>query len=114
MRTVGLQWGVVMVLAGGAWAIAGGESGGSCLAGGAAVAAPNTLLATYLWLKARQVGLLSAATFLLGEFLKLGLTIVCLYLVARLLPSVHWLALVVGVIGALKAQWLALWFTRNA
>jgi hypothetical protein len=25
-----------------------------------------------------------------------------------------WPALIVGVIGALKAQWLALWFTRDA
>ena len=34
-------------------------------------------------------------------------------IVVRLRPEVAMLPLIIGVIGALKAQWLALWFTRR-
>lgn len=49
-----------------------------------------------------------------GELLKMGLTIALLVLmVVQLKPALSWLALIVGVIAALKAQWLALWVTRD-
>jgi hypothetical protein len=34
--------------------------------------------------------------------------------VVALKPHVAWLALIVGVVAALKAQWLAVWFTRDS
>jgi hypothetical protein len=34
--------------------------------------------------------------------------------VRALQPEVAWIALIVGVVAALKAQWLAVWFTRNS
>ncbi len=49
-----------------------------------------------------------------GEILKIVLTIGLLVMVVvRLRPDMSWPAMLVGVVGALKAQWLALWFTRQ-
>jgi F0F1-type ATP synthase assembly protein I len=112
--TIGLQGLIVVSIGIAAGVIAGRNSAWSGLAGGAAVAVPNAILAAYLWLKARHARVLSATTFLAGELVKLLGTLVALYLVAHGLGArTSWPALVVGVIGALKAQWLAVWFTRN-
>ena len=111
---VALQWVVILTLSAAAWILGGADDALSVLGGGAAVALPNTLLALWLTLRLRRTGSLTTATMLLGELLKLGLTMALLVLaVVELKPAVSWLALIVGVIGALKAQWLALWFTRK-
>lgn len=109
---VALQWGVILVLAGaaGMW---GWTAARSLFLGGAAVALPNAALALWLTLRARTGGM-SVVAVVLGELLKLCFTIALLALVAaRLRPEVSLLALIIGVIAALKAQWLALWFTRK-
>ena len=109
---IALQWAVILVLAGiaSAW---GWSAAQSLLLGGAAVAVPNAALALWLVLRLRA-GTLGVVAVLTGELLKLGLTIALLTaLVAKWKADVSWLALIVGVIAALKAQWLALWFTRN-
>ena len=109
---IALQWGVILVLAGVAW-IWGEIAAQSLLLGGAAVALPNSALALWLTLRVRASAL-SVVAVMMGELLKLGLTIALLaFMAARLKPDLSVLALMVGVIGALKAQWLALWFTRN-
>ena len=114
-RAIGLQWAVVLALASLAGLWAGKTSAVSALLGGAAVAVPNVLLAVWLTVRVRRFGVLSTAALLLGEFLKLGLTLAMLVLVvAKFRHAMVWPALIVGVIGALKAQWLALWFTRDA
>ena len=113
-KTIALQWAVILLFAGVAWAGFGGGSARSLLLGGVAVALPNALLA--LWLTARlyRGGAAGVASLLAGEMLKLGMTIALLVVVAVTLKSqVAWLALLVGVVAALKAQWLAVWFTRN-
>ena len=111
---VGLQWAIVLVLTGVAWWLAGAKSAISVLAGGGAVALPNTLLALSLWLRVCLAGSLSAATFLFGEVVKIALTMALLILAAiKLSSSLVWLALIIGVVGALKAQWLGLWITRK-
>ena len=111
--TVGLQWGIVLTCSALGWLID-FDTARSLLVGGAAVALPNAVLAGYLWLKARQVRALSAATFLAGEMLKLVGTLMVLYLAARWMgANMVWPALVIGVIVALKGQWVAVWFTRN-
>jgi F0F1-type ATP synthase assembly protein I len=112
--TVGLQWGLVAFCSALAW-LMNFDSARSLFLGGAAVALPNAVLAGYLWLKARQVRALSAATFLGGEMLKLGGTLVAFYAVMHWMGvKMVWPALIIGVIVALKAQWLAVWFTRNS
>lgn len=112
--TIAVQWAVVAGCGLLAWVVAGAGSGWSCAAGGAAVAGPNAVLAAYLWLKSRQIRVLSAASFLAGELIKLVGTVAAIYFAAHWLgPRVVWLALVLGVIAALKGQWLAVWFTRD-
>jgi ATP synthase protein I len=110
---VALQWAVILALAGVAWLWGGKTSAMSLLSGGASVALPNALLAVWLTLRMRRPGGAGVAALFGGELLKLALTITLLVIVVRGSPDVSWLALIIGVIGALKAQWLALWFTRN-
>lgn len=109
---VALQWAVVLALAGVAWMLGGTTSAMSLLGGGACVALPNALFAGWLTLRVRAGGA-GAVTMLGGELLKLALTVTLLVMLVKASPGVSWIALLVGVIGALKAQWLALWFTRN-
>ena len=114
-KAIALQWAVILLLAGVAWAAFGAGSAQSLLAGGVAVAAPNALLAAWLTVRVYRIGTVGAASMLAGELLKLGMTIALLAaVVVALKPQVAWLALIVGVVAALKAQWLAVWFTRNS
>jgi ATP synthase protein I len=108
-----LQWAVVVVLAGAAWLLGGKTGAVSLLLGGGSVALPNALLAAWLTLRVRRPGGAGLGAMLGGEMLKLGLTFALLVLAVKATPTLSWLALLVGVIGALKAQWLALWVTRR-
>lgn len=111
---IALQWGVILALAVLAWPIGGQIAATSLFYGGAAVAFPNTALAAWLTLRVLKTGNAGAATMMFGEILKIALTISLLVMVVvRLRPDVSWPALIVGVVGALKAQWLALWVTRR-
>lgn len=110
---IALQWGVVLALCAVAWILAGTVGAVSVLVGGAGVALPNTLLAAWLTARVVRYGGAGAAALLGGELLKLGMTVALLFAMVRANPGVSWLALIIGVIGALKAQWLALWFTRK-
>lgn len=111
---IALQWAVILALTGIAW-IWGGQAAQSLLLGGAAVAVPNALLALWLTLRLYRSGPVGVVGMLAGELGKLGATIALLVIVVRALqPEVAWIALIVGVVAALKAQWLAVWFTRNS
>jgi|LNFM01.1.fsa_nt_gb F0F1-type ATP synthase assembly protein I len=111
--TLVVQICVLLVLAVAALLLGSGAHAAACVAGGAAIAVPNTVVALSLWLKASISGPISAASLLLGEGLKLALIVLALYATVRAFgPELEWLGLIAGVIGALKAQWLALWFTR--
>jgi ATP synthase protein I len=111
---IGLQWAVILVLAAIAWIWGGEKSAWFLGLGGAAVALPNALLALWLTLRVYQAGTVGIVGLFAGELLKLGATVALLVaIVARTKPDISWLPLIIGVIAALKAQWLALWFTRN-
>ncbi|MCC6715031.1 MAG: ATP synthase subunit I [Gammaproteobacteria bacterium] len=113
-KTIALQWAVILILAAAAWPLSGIAGAVSLVLGGAAVAFPNTLLALWLTIRVQRVGSLTTTALLFGELLKLGLTLALLALfVAKFRHTVVWLALIIGVVGALKAQWLALWVTRK-
>jgi len=112
---VAVQWAVILFLSGIAWIGFGDVSAQSLLSGGAAVALPNALLALWLTLRLRRAGNVGMAAMLGGELLKLGMTIALLaVVVGALRPQIAWLGLIVGVVAALKAQWLAVWVTRNS
>jgi F0F1-type ATP synthase assembly protein I len=86
----------------------------SAFAGGTAVALPNTLFALSLVLRMKLRGSISAVTLLGGEVVKLVLTVTLLVLAAKFgLRQPVWLAMIGGVVLAVKAQWLALWVTRK-
>lgn len=110
-----LQWAVILVLSLFAWVGFGSAAAQSLLLGGGAVAVPNAALALWLTLRLWRHGPVGAAGMLGGEMLKLGLTVALLVIGVRAAqPQVAWLGLIVGVVAALKAQWLAVWFTRNS
>ncbi len=111
---IALQWGVILALAVVAWVLADEKAAGSVFLGGVSVGLPNAVLALWLTLRLRQAGTLSVIAMLVGELLKLGLTLALLVgIIAKFKTDLLWLALIVGVVGALKAQWLALWVTRR-
>lgn len=112
---VALQWAVILVLSLFAWIGFGSAAAQSLLLGGGAVAVPNAVLALWLTLRLWRRGPVGAVGMLGGEVLKLGLTVALLVIGVRAMqPQVAWLGLIVGVVAALKAQWLAVWFTRNS
>lgn len=110
---VALQWAVILVLGGLTWLGFGVSPAVSLLYGGAAVAVPNALLALWLTLRLWRAGTLGVTAMIGGELLKLALTLALLAMVMKVLAQVAWLALIIGVVVALKAQWLAVWFTRR-
>lgn len=110
-----LQWLVVMGLAAIGGLGFGGKAAQSLLLGGGAVAVPNTALAAWLTLRLLRSGTIGVAAMMGGELAKIALTIALLVIgVKALQAETAWLALIVGVVAALKAQWLAVWFTRNS
>jgi ATP synthase protein I len=81
-----------------------GERGAiSAVLGGAVVVFPNTLFALRVWVAARS-NRISAAGFLIGEFIKVVATLTLLVTVAMMYRDVHWLALLAGLIVALKSN----------
>ena len=112
--TVALQWSVILVLSGAAWILGGSRVAQSLLCGGAAVALPNALFALWLTLRVLRAGSAGVVAMFAGEMAKLCMTLALLVLaVAKLKAGLSWLALIGGVIAALKAQWLAVWVTRD-
>lgn len=110
-----LQWLVVLGLAAIGGLGFGGKAAQSLLLGGGAVAVPNTALAAWLTLRLLRSGTIGVAAMMGGELAKIALTIALLVIgVKALQAETAWLALIVGVVAALKAQWLAVWFTRNS
>ena len=108
LLVIGQLCGILRVSAGSRYALA-------CSVSGAAVILPHFVTGLALWTRSALTGQLSAAALLGGEGLKLLLTLTALYGAHRWLGSeIAWGGFIAGIIGALKAQWLALWFTRDA
>lgn len=110
---IALQWAVVLGLAAVAWIWKGNVGAVSLFLGGASVALPNSLLAAWLTARVQRFGGAGVTAMLGGELMKLGMTIALLVAVVRANPGISWLALLIGLVAALKAQWLALWVTRR-
>jgi hypothetical protein len=113
--TLALQFGLTALIASLAFVWSGGREALAALWGGAAIAVPNAAVAVVLWFKASRLGVLGVFHLLLAEGLKLAYIGLALFFAARYLGNgPGWLGLLAGVIGAVKAQWLAMWFTRKA
>ena len=97
-----------------AWVLGGFNAGWSALAGSAAYFVPNVLFALRLFLATFRPSGSNAIVFLVGEFLKVGAAIGLLWLLAHVGGErVVWLAVIVGLIAALKGYMLELMFGKR-
>ena len=123
LRVVAAQLLTSVFVAVGAWVIGGHHAAGSALLGGLACALPNGLFALNLARLSHRpgrgskpgsadggTGSASAHAFalLVGEFVKVVLTIGLLVLIARTVRELVWPALIVAVIAVLLMQAAAL------
>ncbi len=84
----------------------------STLAGGAACWVPSALFAWRLSLALRFRPDQVVAVFFIGEFAKMLFTVLILFALARVVDTMFWPGAVLGVIVAVKANWLALLLRR--
>jgi ATP synthase protein I len=91
-----------------AWVVGGAAAGWSALAGGAACVVPNGLFALRLAAAARRPQGTSAATFFVGEFVKVASTLALLALLVWAYRDLVWLAMIIAVIVTLKSYFIAL------
>ncbi|MDK9702079.1 MAG: ATP synthase subunit I [Sulfuritalea sp.] len=102
-RAVFHQCIATLIAAGLAWFWVGKHGAVSAGLGGAAVVIPNLMFALSLWAAARS-GRASVARFFVGEFIKVAATLALLVIVAGAYRDLHWLALLAGLVLALKAN----------
>jgi ATP synthase protein I len=115
MQVVSAQLLMSFVVALLAWLIGGLDAGWSALAGSAAYFVPNFLFALRLFLATFRPDGSSALVFLVGEFLKVGAAVGLLWLLAHVGGErVVWLAVIAGLIAALKGYMLVLMFGKRA
>ena len=74
----------------------------SAVLGGLSAVVPNALFAVRLFSAARR-GVANPMTFMVGEFVKIALTVALLGATAWLYRDLNWLALICGFIVALKS-----------
>ena len=108
-----LQIASVLVLALGAGIVADAGSARFVLLGGAVAIIPNSLFAARLAVHQGKPSESYPVVFFLGQFGKIGLTLLLLYLVVKFAAPVNWPAMVAGLIVALKAPLFALWIARD-
>jgi ATP synthase protein I len=101
--------GVVVAL--GAWLLTGRPNvGWSALYGAAATVIPGALFARGLMSKVSSINPAAAVTgFFLWEIVKIGLVLAMLFAAPKLIPSLSWPAMLVGLIVTMKVVWLVLW-----
>jgi len=106
-KAVLLQATMVAVAAAVAGTFFGMRSAVSLLAGGIAYLLPNLLFVARLSAAAAS-GRASAVSFLVGEAIKVTATVAILVGAQAVIPELQWLALLIGLFVALKANLLAL------
>ena len=106
--------GVVASLLG---AVATGKAavGWSMLYGAATVALPAALMARGMTSKLSSMAAsASAVSFMLWEFVKIGVSVVMLVVAGRIVQPLVWPALLVGLVVCMKVYWVALlWRNRK-
>jgi ATP synthase protein I len=86
----------------------------SLVLGGAAATIPNALFALRLAMHKGKPAESYPVVFFLGEFVKIGLTLGLLAWIVHQFADLRWLALIIGLIVALKAPLFALLIARDA
>lgn len=113
LRAVSAQGFMALVAAGLAWAVAGSTAGLSALAGAGIYLVPNALFACRLMSGLAGGRAASPVTFLLGEMVKLAVTVVLLWLLSRYAQQwLVWPAVLWGLVLTLKGYFLLLMFRK--
>ncbi len=94
-----------------AWLIWGPLVGLSLVAGGGSIALQNALLAARLKMSRPES---APMVLLIGELIKIGLSVLLLWAASQWIVGLSWGALIVGVILALKVLLLTPWVQRLA
>jgi ATP synthase protein I len=103
LRIVSLQL-MATVVAGAIAAMLGGWAAMfSAVLGGLCCVVPNGLFALRLFANAQKLGGANPMTFMIGEFIKIAMTVALLGATAWLYRDLNWLALMCGFIVALKS-----------
>lgn len=111
VRSILVQLAMTVVVAVLAWMVSGPMAGASALVGAAACSIPNALFALRLLIGIIRPKGASPATFFLGEFIKLGSTGALLGLAVIFGREVLvWPAVFLGLVVALKSQYVLLLF----
>ncbi|RYH53410.1 MAG: ATP synthase subunit I [Alcaligenaceae bacterium] len=113
VRAVAAQGAMACLAAVIAWAVAGPAAGLSALAGAGMYLIPNALFAFRLMLGLAGGRSASPVTFLLGEIVKLSVTVVLLWLLSRYAQEwLVWPAVLWGLVLTLKGYFLLLMFRK--
>lgn len=108
-RAILLQVGAAIITAVAAGLLVGVRGSISAALGGAVCVLPNLVFALRLRLVANRPRASFSANFLLGELVKMFVTVALLIVVARVYADVHWPSLLLGLALALQAMLFALW-----
>ncbi|MDR3212458.1 MAG: ATP synthase subunit I [Azoarcus sp.] len=106
-KAVLLQFGATLLAAAAAAVFLGTRGALSAMCGGLAYTLPNGFFVWRLWVASWREGHATVAPFIAGELIKLVSTVGLLALTAVLYRDVHWGALLVGLVLALKANLFA-------
>jgi ATP synthase protein I len=107
LKAVLLQLGATLLATAIAAVFFGLRGAASAALGGLSVVIPSGLFALRLAVLARRPAGARVATFVVGELLKVSSIVVLLALGVALYPDVHWGALLIALILALKANLFA-------
>ena len=77
--------------------------------GGSICVIPNLLFAARLWSLRFRTARSYSLNFLLGELIKLVLTFVLLAVVVKIYAELHWPSMLIGLVLASQAMFLAFW-----
>ena len=108
-KMVFLQFGATIAATAIAAVFFGLRGGVSAALGGLVCVLPSGLFALRLHLLARRHGTPQVMAFFVGEFIKIASIVGLVALVWLMYDDVHWGALIIGLILALKANLFAIW-----
>lgn len=109
LKAVFLQIGATVIAALTLGIIVGEQGAVSAALGGVACILPNGWFAWRLGTIAKKADASHAAGFFIGEFIKVAATIGLLAIAIKLYPPMHWPSLLIGMVVALQASFIAFW-----
>ena len=109
LNVIFLQLAVTLASALFAGLLVGGHGALSAALGGLACVVPNGLFALRLHRAQGRPGASFAVSFFLGEFIKIVATVGLLGFIGMIYADLHWPSMLIGLVLALQAVFLAFW-----